>query len=247
MDRLIFTAMTGAKQAMQRQDSLANNLANASTVGFRAEMTAHRAVPVRGPGEGARVFAVESTPGTDFSTGTIQQTGRPLDVAIHGRGFFTVRAPDGGEAYTRAGSFHLDQDGNLLVHGRHAVMGDGGPLNVPIDNRIEIAPDGTVSAIPESGNLNSVTVIGRIKLVKPEEKDLVKGTDGLFRMRSGETLPLDETVTLTPGAVEGSNVNVVEAMVEMIAIARQFDMQMKMLSTAEADSRTSAQLLNVNS
>ena len=247
MDRLIYTAMTGAKQAMLRQDTLSHNLANANTAGFRADTTAHRAVPLRGVGEGTRIFAIESTPGTDFSPGTIQQTGRDLDVAISGKGFFAVQALDGSEAYTRAGSFQLDENGNLLVHGRHAVMGDGGPLTIPADSRVMIASDGTVSATPQTGALNAVTVVGRIKLVNPDEADMVKGLDGLFRTKSGEAPPLDENIRVAAGSVEGSNVNVVEAMVGIIAVARQFEMQMKMLSVAEADARSSAQLLNVNS
>ena len=245
MDRLIYTAMTGAKQAMLRQDTLAHNLANVNTAGYRADTTAHRAVPIRGAGEGTRVFAIESTPGTDFSTGPIQQTGRDLDFAINGTGFLAVQSADGSEAYTRAGSMQMDENGNLLVGGR-PVMGDGGPLTVPADSRISIASDGTISATPESGQRNAVTVVGRLKLVNPPETDLVKGGDGLFRSRSGEPAGLDDTIRVAPGSVEGSNVNVVEAMVGIIAVARQFEMQMKMLQTADSDSRAAAQLLNSN-
>lgn len=247
MDRLIYTAMTGAKQAMARQDTLAHNLANANTTGFRANTTAFRAVPIQGPGEGTRVFAIESTPGTDFANGPIQQTGRELDVAINGEGFLAVQARDGSEAYTRAGNLHLDENGNLLTNTGMPVMGDGGPINIPADTKISIARDGTISATNETGQRNSVTVVGRLKLVKPPETELVRGGDGLFRGKGGEAFPLDDTVSVASGAVEGSNVNVVEAMVGIISAARQFEMQMKMLSTAEADSRAASQLLNINS
>ena len=247
MDRLIYTAMTGAKQTMARQDTLAHNLANANTPGFRANTTAFRAVPIQGPGQGTRVFAIETTPGTDFSSGPIHNTGRELDVAINGKGFIAVQAPDGSEAYTRAGNLQLDEDGNLLTGAGMPVMGDGAPINIPPETRIAIANDGTISATDLTGNINSVNVVGRLKLVKPPEADMVRGGDGLFRSRSGENYPIDDTVTVAAGSVEGSNVNVVDAMVGIIAAARQFEMQMKMLSTAEADSRAATQLLNVNS
>jgi flagellar basal-body rod protein FlgF len=247
MDKLIYTAMTGAKQAMLRQDTLAHNLANANTVGYRADTTAHRAVPIRGAGEGTRVFAIESTPGTDFAPGTIQHTGRALDVAINSpKGYFVVQLPDGREAYTRAGDFHTDAQGNLTLHGKYPVMGDGGPINLPPDNFFTVAPDGTISASPESGERKSATVINRLRMVSAEENQLIKGGDGLFRLKNGENATTDENIVITPGAVEGSNVNVVDAMVGIIAVARQFEMQMKMLSTAQEDERVAARLLSSN-
>ena len=246
MDRLIYTAMTGAKQTMARQDTLAHNLANATTTGFRANTTAFRAVPLQGPGAGTRVFAIESTPGTDFSTGPIQQTGRELDVAVNGDGFIAVQARDGSEAYTRAGNLQMDQDGKLVTNDGLPVLGDGGPIEIPADTRVHIAYDGTLSALDQTGKLNNVNVIGRLKLVNPPVNELTRGGDGLFRAKTGEAFPLDDTVTVTSGVIEGSNVNVVEAMVGIIAAARQFEMQMKMLSTAEADSRAASQLLNIN-
>lgn len=245
MDRLIYTAMTGAKQSMLRLDTLTHNLANVNTVGYRADTTAHRAVPIRGVGEGTRVFAIESTPGTDFSTGPMQNTGRELDVAIGTEGFFAVQDAQGREAYTRAGNFQIDSGGTVRTAEGRLVMGDGGPIEVPENNRIDIARDGTITATPVTEQ-RTPTQIGRLKLVNPDVKELVKGGDGLFRLKSGGNAQQDESVQLNVGSLEGSNVNVVDAMVGIIALARQFEMQMKMLSTAEADSRAAAQLLNSN-
>jgi flagellar basal-body rod protein FlgF len=246
MDRLIYTAMTGAKQSLLRHETLSHNLANANTVGYRADTTAHRAVPIRGPGEGTRVFAIESTPGTDFSTGPMQSTGRAMDVAIGGDGFFVVQDAQGREAYTRAGNFQIDARGTVRTADGKLVVGDGGPIEIPENNRVDIARDGTISITPLTEQRTG-TMIGRLKLVNPPVNELVKGGDGLFRLRSGGAAPQDEAVQLNLGVLEGSNVNVVDAMVGIIALSRQFELQMKMLSTAENDSRTAAQLLSINS
>lgn len=246
MDRLIYTAMTGAKHALSRQDTLSHNLANASTPGYRADTTAFRAVPIRGEGGPTRVFAIESTPGANFAPGSIQQTARDLDVALNGRGWFAVESRNGTEAYTRAGSFETDANGMLVTRGGLPVLGDGGPIVIPADSRVSIAKDGTISAIPNAGPLTNVQVVGRLKLVDPPEASLVKGGDGLFRTRDGVPAVTDETLSVTAGSLEGSNVNVVEAMVGIIAVARQFEVQMKILQTAEADSRAATQLVSVS-
>jgi flagellar basal-body rod protein FlgF len=246
MDKLIYTAMTGAKQTMARQDTLSHNLANANTAGFRADTTAFRAVPIRGAGEGTRVFTLETMPGVDLSSGPVQHTGRELDVALSDGGFLAVQARDGGEAYTRAGALEVDATGMLQTRGGLLVIGDGGPISIPQDSRIAIARDGTISASPLTGAQNGATVVGRLKLVNVSEAEMVKGGDGLLRTRTGDPLSMDESIGLSSGSLEGSNVNVVEAMIGMIAVARQFDMQMKILQTAEADARAATQLLSVN-
>ena len=250
MDKLIYTAMSGAKSLVQRQDNIANNLANASTTGFRAEMLALRAVPVEAGAAGStgingRMFAQETTVGSDMTPGAIQRTGRDLDVAIEGRGWIAVQARDGGEAYTRAGSLQLDANGALRTSGGLPVLGDGGPLVIPPDSTVEIARDGTISATPATGARTSVVVVGRLKLVNPEDAQMKRGDDGLFRTASGQPAQADERVTLSPGAIEGSNVNPVEAMVGMIGAARQFDMQMKLISTADANAKSAAQLMSM--
>jgi flagellar basal-body rod protein FlgF len=244
MDRLIYTAMTGAKHLLEQQAVVAHNLANVNTTGFRAELNAFRSVPIIGEGVATRAFVVDSTVGADLSPGTIQQTGRPLDVAVQSEGFVAVQTEDG-EGYTRNGNLQVGQNGMLQTRDGHNVMGDGGPIAVPPDTVLTIASDGTVSTLPTSGTPNAVASLGRIRLVNPKENEIVRGADGLFRMRDGNQAELDPSVKLVSGALEGSNVNVVEAMVSMIENARQFDMQMKMLSNAETNARDASSVLAV--
>jgi flagellar basal-body rod protein FlgF len=239
MDRMIYLSMAGAKATMQRQDTLANNLANVSTVGFRAELSAFRAVPVQGSGASTRVYALESTPGYDASPGVVTATGRSLDVAMKDKAWLAVQGLDGTEAYTRGGSLDVTSDGTLTTTSGLTVLGDGGPIQVPQNTVPSIAADGTVSATDASGRSNA---IGKLKLVTPDGP-LTRGTDGLFRAADGD-LSADATAQVQTGALEGSNVSAVETMVEMIAAARQFEAQMKILSTAESNDKTAQELLS---
>jgi flagellar basal-body rod protein FlgF len=241
MDRMIYLSMSGAKATLQRQDTLSNNLANVSTPGFRAELQAFRSVPVEGSGASTRVFALETTPGYDATPGPVAATGRNLDVALKGNAWLALQATDGTEAYTRGGSLDVSSDGTLTTSGGLTVLGDGGPIQVPANSEVSIAPDGTVSAKSANGRSTSV---GKLKLVTPETP-LQRGTDGLFRGADGD-LSADATARLQDGALEGSNVSAVETMVSMISAARQFEAQMKMLQTAEADEKAAAQLLSVS-
>ena len=241
MDRMIYLSMSGAKATMQRQDTLANNLANVSTVGFRAELAAFRAVPVQGSGASTRVYALESTPGYDATAGSVSATGRNLDVAIKGNSWLAVQGLDGTEAYTRAGSLDVSSDGTLTTQSGLTVLGDGGPIQVPPNSEVQIGADGTVSV---RGTDGKNTGVGKLKLVTPEGP-LQRGTDGLFRSPDGD-LPADPNARVQDGALEGSNVSAVESMVSMITAARQFEAQMKMLQTAEGDEKAAAQLLSMN-
>jgi flagellar basal-body rod protein FlgF len=244
MDKLIYTAMTGAKYLLARQDTASQNLAHASTPGYRAQQDALRSVPVEGGR--TRVFAQDATIGNDFTPGPMLHTGRALDVAVAGRGWIAVQAADGGEAYTRAGGLELDANGQLQTRTGLAVLSDGGgPLNVPADTKVSIGEDGTVSAIPTSG-AQVPAIVGRIKLVDPEDAALRRGGDGLFRTLDGEAAAADDKVRVQPMTLEGSNVNAVEAMVTMIAVARQFEMQMKMISSADDNARQANRLLAHN-
>ena len=240
MDRMIFLSMSGAKATMQRQDVLANNLANASTTGFRAELQAFRAVPVRGDGASTRVYALETTTGYDPAAGPLQQTGRPLDVALQGNAWLAVQGFDGTEAYTRMGSLQVDVEGTLMTSGGRTVLGDGGPIQLPPGSTPQIAADGTVTVRQPNGSL---TPVGRLKVVTPEAP-LARGDAGLCRAADGD-LPADPNARLQDGALEGSNVNPIENMVAMIAAARQFEAQMKMLQTAEKDEQSAGQLLSL--
>lgn len=240
MDRMIYLSMSGAKATMQRQDSLANNIANASTPGFRAELQAFRAVPVEGSGASTRVFALETTTGYDATPGPVSATGRNLDVAAAGKAWFAVQSLDGTEGYTRGGSMEVSSDGTLTTRSGLPVLGDGGPIQVPQNTAVTIGSDGTVSAKGADGRS---TPVGKLKLVTATaEQPLVRGTDGLFRNADGD-LPADATARLQEGALEGSNVSPVASMVAMIAASRQFEAQMKLMTTAEANDKSAAQLL----
>lgn len=246
MDRLIYLAMNGAKHTLERQATVSHNLANASTTGFRSQIDAFRALPVVGPGARTRAFVVDTEVGTDFSYGSIQTTGRPLDVAIQGKGWFAVQALDGSEAYTRDGDFHLNPNGVMQLRNGLNLIGEGGVLTIPPNSTVAIAPDGTVSTVPQDGALTGVNVIGRLKLVNPPEKEMVRGGDGLFRQRSGQTAAADAGVRVSAGALEGSNVSAVDALVSMITHTRHFDTQIKLIQTADTMSRQLGQVINMS-
>jgi len=242
MDHLIYTAMTGANAAAQRQAVLSNNLANTSTNGFRAELSTYRAVPILGDGASTRVLALEATPG-HLET-PAQHTGRNLDAMATGNSWFAVQALDGTESYTRNGSFEIANDGTLKTSGGLTVLNDGGsPITVPTGAEVSIGVDGNLSA--KVGN-QPPTGIGRLKLITPTADDpLKRGTDGLFRTSSGDPLPSDTNARVEVGTLEGSNVNAIETMVGMIATARQFETQMRLLQTAESNEKSADQLLSV--
>lgn len=243
MDRLIYVAMTGAKQVMEQQATVAHNLANVSTTGFRAQLDTFRTVPVTNSPLPTRAFAVDSTIGTDFSAGPIQQTGRELDVAVQGKGWIAVERADGSEGYTRSGSLKLNENGVLQTQGGLNVLGDGGPISVPPDVRITIAKDGTISSVEAGSTPGSTIQVGRLKLVNPDEGNLVRGEDGLFSTKDGEPAEADANVGVIGGAVEGSNVNVVDAMVNMISLSRQFEMHMDSLKRAESNDTKASEFL----
>ncbi len=244
MDHLIYTAMTGANAAANRQAVLANNLANVSTNGFRAELSTYRAVPVRGDGATTRVMALEATPGFSDIPGSPQRTGRAMDAMTTGNSWFGVQGLDGTEAYTRNGSFEIASDGTLKTNNGLTVLSDGSaPITVPAGAEVTLGSDGTLSA--KVGN-QPPTGIGRLKLATPGDDDpLKRGQDGLFRTTSGDPLPNDNVARLQLGVIEGSNVNAIETMVGMIQAARQFESQIKLMTTAEADDRAAAQLLSM--
>lgn len=243
MDKLIYTAMSGAKHMFGRQASIAHNLANAVSAGYRAEEHRLRAVPVVSESLPTRAFAVDVSVANDMTPGPLAQTGRELDVAVQGQGWLALAMPDGTEAYTRNGSLEVNVNGVLQTRNGIPVQGDGGPISIPPDNAITIGADGMISLKPSSGAQNTVTQVGQLKLVNPPETELVRGADGLFRLRDGAAAPVDPNVQVAPGYLEGSNVNVVDQLVSMISLARQYETQLKLLSTAEQNDRAAAQLL----
>lgn len=245
MDRLVYTAMTGAKHILEQQATNAHNLANATTTGFKAQLDSFRAIPIESEGMPTRTFVVDSTVGADFSAGSIQTTGRTLDVAIQGNGWIAVSRGNGSEGYTRNGALRVNENGLLQTEKGQNIQGDGGPITIPPDVTITIAKDGTISSVNNTTAPGGSNIIGRIKLVNPAVATLERAEDGLFNIKGGGTADADANVNLVSGALESSNVNVVDAMVNMISLARQFEMQMKMMQSAENNAEKASQLLSL--
>jgi flagellar basal-body rod protein FlgF len=243
MDRLIYTAMTGAKHIMEQQANTANNLANASTTGFRAQLDSFRAVPILGDGYATRAYVVDATVGTDFTQGSLQQTGRDLDVAVQGKGWLAVTLADGSEAYTRAGGLQVDVNGVLTSQGGLPIAGENGLITIPPRGLVAIGSDGTLTSNANGTQAGQVTTLGRLKLVNPPDANMVRGDDGLFRQKSGAKADFDPNVKIASGMLEGSNVNVVESMVTMISLGRSFETQMSMLKNAESNAQKAGQIL----
>ncbi len=245
MDRMLFLAMNGAKQVTLNLASNNHNLANASTPGFRADLDAFSAVPVNGPGHPSRVYTSDVRTGVNLQAGEVVATGRELDVAVNGRGYLAIQAPDGSEAYTRAGDLQITAQGQILTGAGHPLLGNGGPVAVPPYERIHIGADGTITVQPLGQADNALAVVDRIKLVAPEDHELDKGPDGLLRLRSGAPAPADAAVRLATGSLESSNVNIIESMVNMIELSRLFEMNVKMMKSAQENEAASTRLLRL--
>lgn len=246
MDKSLYVAMSGASQNMTGMAIHANNLANATTTGFRADYAQARAMPVFGETYPSRVYAMTERPATRMEAGTMQETGRDLDVAVTGEGWIAVQKPDGTEAYTRAGDLSVDINGVLRNGSGLPVMGNGAPISLPPSQGINIGIDGTISIRPLGATAQAVAEVDRIKLVNPERSNLYKGEDGLMYTRDGAVLEADATVRVESGFLEGSNVNAVETLTEIISLSRQFEMQMKLIQNTEQNAEASARLLQIS-
>lgn len=242
IDRMLYVAMSGAKETLLSQANASNNLANASTPGFQADLNQFRSMPVFGAGQPTRVYAMDERPQADFAHGSLVQTGRDLDVAVKGGGWMAVQAADGSEAYTRRGDLYVDENGLLKTGNGLPVMGNGGPIALPPADKIDIGLDGSISIVPAGAQSNELAVVDRVKMVNPPIDQMNKGLDGLLRYRDGAA-DADANQRLVSGSLESSNVNVVNEMVDMIELARRFEMQVKMMKTAEDNARAAASLL----
>jgi flagellar basal-body rod protein FlgF len=245
MDRMLYVAMAGAKETLRAQTVNNHNLANVSTTGFKADLEAFQSRAVDGSGFASRVYAQSTDNGWDASSGALLTTGRDLDVAVKGQGWLAVQDANGKEAYTRAGDLQLDPAGALVTATGKPVLGDGGPVIVPPYSSILFARDGSISIVAQGQTPETTSTIGRLKLVNPAKDQLVRGDDGLFRMKDGSEAPSDAAVQVTSGALETSNVNTAEAMVNMIELARHFEMQVKAIRSAEENGAAAAQLMRL--
>jgi len=248
MDRALYIAMSGAKQNTVSQTAHANNLANASTTGFRSDYTQSRAQPVFGDHFPTRAFAMAERPASDLRQGPLQETGRPLDVSIEGEGWFVVQGADGEEAYTRSGDLSVDPQGRLLNGRGLQLMAGGGPAVLPPFESIEIARDGTISIQGRGEEADAIAEVLQLRMVNPDSKTLEKGTDGLFRIRGRQPgdpgAKIDPNMSLVSGFVEGSNVNAVTELTQVLAMNRQYEMQVKLMKTADENSAATTQLLS---
>jgi flagellar basal-body rod protein FlgF len=243
MDKLLYVAMSGAKETLRAQAANNHNLANASTTGFKADLSAFQSRAVTGPGYASRVYAQDNVVGWDSSVGSQQETGNALDVSVNGTGYFAVQDPTGNEAYTRAGDLHVDPSGQLLTATGQPVLGDNGPISVPPYSSITVAKDGSISIVPLGSTAQTNAIVARIKLVNPPANTLQRGADGLFHSTSTDPVEADAATTVTPGTLESSNVNIASAMVNMIELARQFDMQIKAVHAADDNAQSATKLL----
>jgi flagellar basal-body rod protein FlgF len=247
MDKFLYVAMSGATETLRAEAVNNHNIANATTTGFRADLSAFQSQSVVGAGFPSRTYATDESTGWKQDSGPLTATGRELDIAVEGKGWIAVQDPQSsGEAYTRAGDLHVDTENQLRTATGLAVMGDSGPLSVPPNSSLTIASDGSISIVPLGQSPSTTATVGRIKLVNPAAGDVVRGSDGLVRMRDGSAAPSDPTTQIAVGTLESSNVDIGDSMAQMIDLSRHFELQIKAIHAAEETGAASAQLLSAN-
>ncbi len=246
MDRLLYTSAIGAAHIERAQAVHANNLANVSTTGFRADFAQAQSRWAEGDGFPVRTYGITAMPGTDFRPGALQQTGRALDVAVRGEGFMALQMPGDTEAYTRAGDLRVDALGLLVSAEGHPVLGDGGPIVLPPYEKLYVGGDGSITVQPEGQGPETQVQVGRLKLVRPEPAALEKDEAGMLRSRGGEALAPDPDVQVVSGFLESSNVNAVGELTEVLALARQFEIEVRMMRTAEQMDQAASELVKVS-
>lgn len=246
MDKMIYLSMTSASNAMLGQAAVASNLAHVNVPGFKADFEQFRSMPVFGDGLASRAYALQERPGVDFSDGLIRQTGNSLDIAINGDGWIAVQTENGGEAYTRRGDLQINNLGLLENGDGQLILGNGGPIAIPPSEKLEVAVDGTISFRPAGQDERTIAIIDRIKLVNPNLVDLYKGPDGLFHMKDGSQANVDASIRVTNESLEMSNVNMVGAMVQMIELARRFEMDIKAMEAAKQNDEVGTKILQMS-
>jgi flagellar basal-body rod protein FlgF len=247
MDRLVNTALTAMRGAMARQTAISNNLANANTTGFRAEIANATSQWLNGETYNTRAQQAEQVLGADMAPGAVVQTGNPLDVAMDGDTLLAVQASDGSEGYTRRGDLRVSDSGLLTTGDGNPVLGEGGPITLPTYDSLSIAKDGGIWIVPQGGDPAQPQRVDGLKLVNAKGSSIAKGTDNLFRETNGGALPQDPIASVTGGAIEGSNVNATQALVQMIEASRSWETQVKMINTAKEIDDGGASLMRLDS
>ncbi|MFN3388309.1 MAG: flagellar basal body rod protein FlgF [Allosphingosinicella sp.] len=247
MDRLVHTSLSALRGAMARQTATANNLANANTTGFRAEISSAQSLWLRGAGFEARAQSSQEVLAADMQQGAVSETGRDLDIALEGDALLAVQARNGDEAYTRRGDLKLTDSGLMTTGDGHPVLGEGGPITLPPVDSMRIDRDGAIWIVPAGGDPNVSQQVDRLKLATPAGSQVLKGTDGLFRVPNDGILPADPQARVTPRSLEGSNVQVTTALIDMIEAGRAWDTQLKLISTANEIDTSAADLMRLPS
>lgn len=247
MDKVLYVAMTGARENMNAQQVHANNLANASTTGFKADLEQARAMRVIGDGISSRVYSMSERPATNTETGTLMATGRNLDIAVQGDNWIAVQASDGSERYTRSGELNINTLGQLITASGIPVMGNAGaPVVVPPAEQITIANDGSITIRPLGSGATELVLVDQIKVVSDSDRQLWKGEDGLMRTDNLIPLPGSQNPQLRSGYLESSNVNAVAELTSMISLSRQFEMQVKIMKSADENAQTASRILQIS-
>ena len=246
MDRLIYTAVSGMSASMARQRMIASNMANAQTIGFRAELMQAMPITITGDGLDVRALTDAQVRGASMKEGSITRTGRLLDIAMQGDVMLAVQAMDGSEAYTRRGDLSVTASGVLQNGDGLPVIGEGGPVTVPSGSLVSISPDGGVMVSDPALPDEPAQRVAQLKLASTSGTDIGKGLDGLFRVPGGGILPLDQDAELISGALEQSNVVPSQVLVEMVEAQRLFDIRTKVISTARELDEGSARLMRIS-
>jgi flagellar basal-body rod protein FlgF len=246
MDRMLYIAMSGAKESSLALAANSNNLANANTTGFKADFNHFRTMNVSGPGHNSRAYALSERPATDLTAGPMNATGRDLDVAVGNDDWLVVQTPKGDEGLVKTASLQIKADGSLTDIGGHPILGDAGPIVIPPAEKVEIGIDGTISIVPLGQPMQNLEIVGRLRIVTPNDtspKQMEKGLDGFLRSKAGTTPQVDGR--LMSGVLESSNVNTVQSLVDMISLQRKYEMQVKMMSTSNKNEEKSNSLLSL--
>jgi len=236
------TQISSSVDALMREfDIITHNLANVSTVGYKRVCNAF-SQSLEAQKTGTEIYSpgsIDLNSAFDFSQGNIVETGRPLDFAPYGKGFFVIETPEG-PLYSRNGVFRTNQNGQIVDSEGRIVAGQAGPITIPNSvglSQLTVSSDGSISA--------GGTVIGKFKFVDFEDNEnkLVPAGANCFRMPDENIKPVAaEHLVVKQGYQESSNVKIVDELVDMIMVARLYEANMKFVT---AQSETTSSIIGV--